>query len=537
MRAEAFIAELARRQRFSSTELGECYMARTDIFLRTLRSGVSLLAFAVPIAAHAATQTTVTNTTWTVKDANGDSLGDATVVPANVAWTANIPGATWIWAPNQTAPASDTEFVFQTPFWLCGDPEDGGTIQFAADNYAEVRLNGTLIARTPPAGSFQAFSTVTSIIDTFVDESGATRPLRSVLAKNMNIIEVKARNASSTCQPDNYDCNPAGVLLKATFSDALVENPKCPDGSPAGTVRYKACTPPQTGFITSICACVSIFTTWVDWGKCVERCTDKDNKLVDVGQSESLPCAGEFTGSASHTCEEGGSWGATDYSNCVPPPNTCEGIPIGTIETRNCEAPRVGTESRTCLPTGQFENWSGICPLPFVGIREKCGGDEGETAQCPSGTLCGSRRFGCETDTFGKVVLGRQETRDRYCDADPNLPLVGVGEKCGSRTEGATAQCRFGSTCTLRVPGDAHYCDPNDAPPLPLGAACSGQNCNCASTYCDAGWNTGQTDLCMPRGGEGLAGDPCTDNTQCTSGTCNNLTRDANRRLIPGQCR
>lgn len=71
--------------------------------------------------------------------------------------------------------------------------------------------------------------------------------------------------------------------------------------------------------------------------------------------------------------------------------------------------------------------------------------------------------------------------------------------------------------------------------PKPLIFSCSG-NHECQSTYCDAGPNTGNTNRCMPRGGEGLMNDPCSDDTQCASRQCSGLMKNGSEILAIGNC-
>src|SRR6266550_5641362 len=135
-------------------------MERTSIIMKAFFLGTSLLMFLWPSDAQDVTINVVSDTNWTVSDANGNSLGNAQNVCLNATapsncpagatlygyagpdWTANlssIPGATWIWAPNitgATSPAANAEFSFEKQFYLCGDPQPG-TISVAADDTAK----------------------------------------------------------------------------------------------------------------------------------------------------------------------------------------------------------------------------------------------------------------------------------------------------------------------------------------------------------------------------------------------------------------
>src|SRR5438132_503306 len=173
------------------------------MMMKALLLVASLFACALPIDARAVTVNIVSDTNWTVSDTNGSYLGNAqnvclnAMAPSNcpagatlygytisARWTANlssIPGATWIWAPNitgATSPAANAEFTFQKEFYLCDVPQ-GGTISVAADNSAEVFLNGAP-APVLTSASHLALSTVNI-------------PSTS-LFQGLNMIQVKVKN-------------------------------------------------------------------------------------------------------------------------------------------------------------------------------------------------------------------------------------------------------------------------------------------------------------------------------------------------------
>jgi len=217
------------------------------MFFKALLLGVSLLPFTLPVDAQAVTVNIVSDTTtwkWTVSDTNGNPLGSPQNVCLNATapsncpiaatlygypsvlggWTADlstIPGATWIWAPNitgATSPAASAEFSFETQFWLCDTPQ-GGTISVAADDFAEVFLNGTSILN----------STSHSTLSTITISSTST-----LVRQGQNFIKVKVKNGPnpSDCGSGQYQCNPAGVVFGASFQDALSALPTCPAPPP-----------------------------------------------------------------------------------------------------------------------------------------------------------------------------------------------------------------------------------------------------------------------------------------------------------------
>ncbi|NUQ25297.1 MAG: hypothetical protein HUU34_15230 [Saprospiraceae bacterium] len=195
--------------------------------------GTISFVFLLPLCVQAVTYNIFSGLTWEVYDNKNNFLGYAQNVCLNAAlpvncpmgatqygytlggWTASIPGATWIWAPNvsgTTSPAANQEFIFKTVFFICGNPT-GGTISVAADNQAEVVLNGN------PIGT----STSNTVLSNFTISP-------ALIVKNFpNYIEVKVRNGANPadCQSDQYRCNPAGLLFGAYIKDDLPNLPGC----------------------------------------------------------------------------------------------------------------------------------------------------------------------------------------------------------------------------------------------------------------------------------------------------------------------
>lgn len=358
----------------------------------------SLFTFGLAVDAQADTYNIFSNTYWTVTDAVGDPRGNARNVclnatsPSNCpagaimygypfnAWTANIPGATWIWAEvDPTAsPAANAEFTFQTPFWLCGTPQEGGTISVAADNFAEVFLNGRSVLTSA------THSTPTTINIPAAD-----------LSMGQNILTVKAKNGPG-CTSDQYQCNPAGVLLGASFKDALTEKPKCNDGSPVGTVDQNSCPLGQSGSLDRVCACLGSFTFWQPIGTCV---------------TPPPACTG-YTLSAWSDCGIDGQQTrtviGTTPAGCTGTPSTqpvltqicptCTSFTYsawGGCQTDNTQTRTVLTSSPAGC-TGGTPETAQNCPIdpPLVGVGAMCATDRGTQliGTCPAGTTCAARR-------------------------------------------------------------------------------------------------------------------------------------------------
>jgi hypothetical protein len=384
-----------------------------------LCSLVAACVLGIPILGHAVGVTIVTNDSWSVTDPDGNPLGNAKpvclgpTIPANcpatatvygyprTGWTAPLTGATWIWAEftgpgattpigGQTTPAAGAEFAFESAFYLCGTPQ-GGNISLAADDFAEVFLNGS----TTPVATSTSHATVTT----------ATVPA-SALRSGLNMIRVTARNGANPpdCPLGEYRCNPAGLILSASFSDDLGAWPSCTGVGgrtfTVGTTEMLSCPPGRTGAEFRTCLCFGGSGIWgPKSGNCAApppTCTGNGGQVFQVNGVETLSCPSGFTGSASRTCGANG-WGPVDSSNCSPPPVTCTGtngasFSVGATEMLACDgAGSTGSRSRTCLADGTWGPTTGNCACGTP-AGSMCGNrSQGQTSCCPNGTSCGSR--------------------------------------------------------------------------------------------------------------------------------------------------
>ncbi len=134
--------------------------------------------------------------------------GDAELLtPIHEAWTASIPGASWIWSTNPivgpTNDADNTE-VFIKTFNIVGTPT-GGTLDIAADNNYSVKVNGTSVPVVFNQNNFQAGTQ-----DTY--------NVLPMLVSGLNILEITVTNLEIGQDPNPAN-NPAGLLYKLSLTN------------------------------------------------------------------------------------------------------------------------------------------------------------------------------------------------------------------------------------------------------------------------------------------------------------------------------
>ena len=127
-----------------------------------------------------------------------------------------MPGATWIWAPNLTgsSPASLARYTFSNTITITGTPVSG-TIYMLADDFVELRVNGTLV------GSIGSITTAS--------QSGGAQPALAqfdvlpYLVSGANTISFTAQNGPDSFSGftnATYSQNPAGVVFGGTITAA-----------------------------------------------------------------------------------------------------------------------------------------------------------------------------------------------------------------------------------------------------------------------------------------------------------------------------
>ncbi len=156
------------------------------------------------------------------------------------AWTANLssaPSAYWIWAPGVTGETntSTDQFVYFSKTFTLAGPATGGSISIAADNAAEVFLNGTSVYVLGDISGTSSGSTTTFN----APAAPVTVPLPAGdFVAGTNVITVYGVNGSYS-QP-TYAGNPAGVVFYGTIDGTV-------DTAPVVTSVTAAPTPAAIG--------------------------------------------------------------------------------------------------------------------------------------------------------------------------------------------------------------------------------------------------------------------------------------------------
>jgi hypothetical protein len=190
------------------------------------------------------TLTFQSGTDWQVSDSQGAVLGQAQNVCVNAnnpatcptgatvygfagsAWTANlssIAGSTWIWAPGvmgSTSSADLQQYDFSQSIQVAAVPI-GGTISIAADDFAQVFVNGISVGST---GSVTDFGVAVA-----AQQNLTTFDISAELTRGRNTITVLAENGPASFAGCNGSCtyaqNPAGVVFGGEIDTAPVPEP------------------------------------------------------------------------------------------------------------------------------------------------------------------------------------------------------------------------------------------------------------------------------------------------------------------------
>jgi hypothetical protein len=250
-----------------------------------------------------------------------------------------------------------------------------------------------------------------------------------------------------------------------------------------------------------------------------EPCTNNNQCVTNICSGASQNAVGGWVPGA---CTGQGPLGASCNSNNQCASTYCDGG-FNTAQTNKC-MPRGGQGQENDLCTHNTQCASNNC----AGLTRDGAGNwmPGQCmAQRPLGVSCNTNA----------------QCTSMYCDAGFNTANTNLCMPRGNAGQGNdpcshSSQCASGACAGLSRDANGNWLPGRCVALGALGASCN-TNAQCTSTYCDAGFNTAQTNKCMPRGGEGQAGDLCTHNTQCASADCRNLTRGGDGHWIPGSCR
>lgn len=129
---------------------------------------------------------------------------DAPAVPltfVHPAWTASIPGATWIWeADGPVDPGNDEYMTFVRTFSWSGTAS-GATLDIASDNSHEAYLNGVLVGADASEDNFR--STTQDSYDVL-----------SALQVGQNELKIVVKNWAGNSDPTR---NPAGLMYRLSI--------------------------------------------------------------------------------------------------------------------------------------------------------------------------------------------------------------------------------------------------------------------------------------------------------------------------------
>lgn len=274
----------------------------------------------------------------------------------------------------------------------CSGPRGDGTIYVAADDSAQVSINGISV-----------FATTSNQL---ASKSFPRKSLYGVLTSGFpitkNTITIKAKNAYlDWCDPikttgakNNYQCNPAGMVFGASFPD---DAPSC-TGSKGETIpsgqTERNCPPGQIGS-TGICVCGSLLP--------MNDCATPPVACADYVYSGWSACGKDsrqtriITGRLPAGCVGDPAFQPVLTQSCYYVPPACTSFTYSAWG----ECQSSGKQTRTVLASAPADCIGGTpvttqnCTyrLPLVGKGDRCGSvQEGLVASCPAGTSCGGRK-------------------------------------------------------------------------------------------------------------------------------------------------
>jgi hypothetical protein len=181
-------------------------------------------------------------------ESNGTNPAVAVSTPYNVAWTASIPGATWIWSENpvtdETVNATST---FTKDFSVDASSSiDNAQLDIAADNSFSATLNGHALGNDPTEVNFSSATQHEYTVDP------------SFFVNGTNTVAFTVTNFALNPLP-SPDANPAGLLYKLST---------CVNASSTATTTtpVASTTAPTITLIGTNPTSVTVGTTFTDPG-------------------------------------------------------------------------------------------------------------------------------------------------------------------------------------------------------------------------------------------------------------------------------
>ncbi|MFZ2484703.1 MAG: choice-of-anchor C family protein [Minisyncoccia bacterium] len=191
--------------------------------------------------------------------------GDAAVPVGgtlHTAWTASIPGATWIWGEHPVSnPVIDLTETFTRDFTIVGTPT-GGSLMIAADNSYVVTVNGNAVCSDASEDNFSLAGQDTCVIDA------------SDLLTGLNTLTVEVKNHAQA--GGTQDTNPAGLLYKLTVNSESCDEPE-----------------PTTATISAVkivCDAEADLPNWGAGGANITSTTAADFLAADLAEDEVQDC-------------------------------------------------------------------------------------------------------------------------------------------------------------------------------------------------------------------------------------------------------
>lgn len=132
----------------------------------------------------------------------------------HTAWTASIPGATWIWATDPVeSPTNDADLTktFTRTFSIVGTPT-GGTLNIASDNHYTAKVNGNVLPVVFDEDNFQLATQDSYDVSAY-------------LVNGLNTLEIEVTNKEIGESADPA-ANPAGLLYKLSLTNNECEIPE-----------------------------------------------------------------------------------------------------------------------------------------------------------------------------------------------------------------------------------------------------------------------------------------------------------------------